>query len=103
MLESAERTALADHPLIPLYFYVNKHLVKPEVRGWYDNVMNVLYSQDLDLAPPRPRRAERCRSLSCRLAQTLPRAPVASDNAPVGVPTWIRLRADIQTDIGVSR
>ena len=31
LLESAERVALADHPLIPLYFYVNKHLVKPEV------------------------------------------------------------------------
>ena len=52
LLEAAERTALADHPLIPLYFYVNKHLVKPEVRGWYDNVMNVLYSQDLELVPP---------------------------------------------------
>ena len=24
---------LADHPLIPLYFYVNKHLVKPEVEA----------------------------------------------------------------------
>jgi hypothetical protein len=30
---------------------VNKHLVKPEVHGWYDNVMNVLYSQDLELVP----------------------------------------------------
>ena len=40
---------LADQPLIPLYFYVNKHLVKPEVQGWYDNVMNVMYSQDLRL------------------------------------------------------
>jgi len=50
-LEAAERLALADHPLMPLYFYVNKHLVKPEVRGWYDNVMNVLYSRDLELAP----------------------------------------------------
>jgi oligopeptide transport system substrate-binding protein len=49
LLERAERTMLADHPLIPLYFYVNKHLVKPEVRGWYDNVMNVMYSQDLEL------------------------------------------------------
>jgi oligopeptide transport system substrate-binding protein len=54
LLESAERSALADHPLIPLYFYVNKHLVKPEVRGWYDNVMNVLYSQDLELVLPAP-------------------------------------------------
>jgi oligopeptide transport system substrate-binding protein len=51
LLEQAERTALADHPLIPLYFYVNKHLVKPEVRGWYDNVMNIYYSQDFTLAP----------------------------------------------------
>jgi oligopeptide transport system substrate-binding protein len=51
ILESAERLLLADHPLIPLYFYVNKHLVKPEVHGWYDNVMNVLYSQHLELLP----------------------------------------------------
>jgi oligopeptide transport system substrate-binding protein len=49
LLEQAERTMLADHPLIPLYFYVNKHLVKPELKGWYDNVMNVVYSNDLDL------------------------------------------------------
>jgi oligopeptide transport system substrate-binding protein len=51
LLEEAERTMLADHPLIPLYFYVNKHLVKPELKGWYDNVMNVVYSQDLELVP----------------------------------------------------
>lgn len=49
LLEAAERTMLRDHPLIPLYFYVNKHLVKPEVQGWYDNVMNVVYSKDLQL------------------------------------------------------
>ena len=54
LLEEAERVMLADHPLLPLYFYVNKHLVKPEVRGWYDNVMNVTYSRDLSLAPVAP-------------------------------------------------
>jgi oligopeptide transport system substrate-binding protein len=53
LLEDAERVMLADHPLLPLYFYVNKHLVKPEVLGWYDNVMNVVYSRDLALAAPR--------------------------------------------------
>ena len=53
LLEEAERTMLADHPLLPLYFYVNKHLVKPEVLGWYDNVMNVVYSRDLALASRR--------------------------------------------------
>ncbi len=49
LLQSAERVMLRDQPLIPLYFYVNKHLVKPEVQGWYDNVMNVVYSRDLSL------------------------------------------------------
>jgi oligopeptide transport system substrate-binding protein len=48
-LEEAERVMLADHALLPLYFYVNKHLVKPQVLGWYDNVMNVTYSKDLGL------------------------------------------------------
>ena len=52
LLEEAERTMLADHPLLPIYFYVNKHLVKPRVRGWTDNVMNVQYSKDLRLAGP---------------------------------------------------
>jgi oligopeptide transport system substrate-binding protein len=52
LLEEAERVMLADHPLLPLYFYVNKHLVKPRVQGWYDNVMNVVYSKDLALKSP---------------------------------------------------
>jgi len=49
LLQQAERVMLHDHPLIPLYFYVNKHLVKPQVEGWYDNIMNVVYSKDLGL------------------------------------------------------
>lgn len=51
VLEEAERLMLADHPLLPVYFYVNKHLVKPYVQGWPDNVMNVQYSKGLTLAP----------------------------------------------------
>jgi ABC-type oligopeptide transport system substrate-binding subunit len=49
-LAAAEREMLADVPLVPLYYYVNKHLVAPRVGGWYDNVMNVVYSKDLTLA-----------------------------------------------------
>ncbi len=49
-LAAAERQLLEDVPLIPLYFYVSKHLVAPRVSGWYDNVMNVTYSKDLSLA-----------------------------------------------------
>ena len=48
-LAAAERQLLIDVPLIPLYFYVSKHLVAPHVGGWYDNVMNVVYSKDLTL------------------------------------------------------
>lgn len=52
LLQNAERLMLRDHPMIPLYFYVTKRLVKPEVEGWYDNVMNVVYSRDLGLGRP---------------------------------------------------
>ena len=38
---------IADQPLIPLYFYVAKHLVSPQVRGWRDNPENVVYSKEL--------------------------------------------------------
>ncbi len=48
-LEEAERVLLADHPVIPIYFYVSKHLVSPLVRGWGDNVLDYHYSQHLSL------------------------------------------------------
>ena len=49
LLEQAEQVMLADQPVIPIYFYVSKHLVKPRVTGWYSNVMNVTYSKELGL------------------------------------------------------
>jgi len=48
-LEEAERILLADHAIVPLYFYVSKHLVRPEVQGWEDNVLDYHYSQHLRL------------------------------------------------------
>ena len=48
-LEEAERVLLADHAVIPLYFYVSKHLVSPEVEGWGDNVLDYHYSRHLRL------------------------------------------------------
>jgi oligopeptide transport system substrate-binding protein len=47
LLENAEQVMMADQPLIPLYFYVAKHLVSVRVRGWRDNAMNVVYSKQL--------------------------------------------------------
>ncbi len=49
-LEEAERLMLSEHPLMPIYFYVNKSMVNPRVRGWGDNVLNYHYSQHLSLA-----------------------------------------------------
>ena len=48
-LEEAEGVALADQPLIPIYFYVSKSLVSPYVKGWEDNILNYHYSQHLRL------------------------------------------------------
>ncbi len=49
ILEEAERVLLNDQPLIPIYFYVSKHLVKPRISGWGDNVLDYHYSQHLSL------------------------------------------------------
>ncbi len=40
LLGEAERVLLGDYPVIPLYFPVSKHLVKPWVKGYVPNVMN---------------------------------------------------------------
>ncbi|MFQ5549389.1 MAG: ABC transporter substrate-binding protein [Woeseia sp.] len=49
-LEEAERVLLADHPVIPIYFFVSKHLVDPRIVGWGDNVLDYHYSQHLSIA-----------------------------------------------------
>ena len=48
-LEEAESKLLNEHPVIPIYFYVSKHLVSPRVVGWQDNVLDYHYSQHLSL------------------------------------------------------
>jgi oligopeptide transport system substrate-binding protein len=50
LLEQAERLVLAETPVLPIYTYVSKHLVKPWVHGWQDNAMDYHYSKDLSLA-----------------------------------------------------
>ncbi len=47
ILQEAERVMIEDQPLIPLYFYVSKHLVSTRVGGWSNNPMNVVYSKRL--------------------------------------------------------
>lgn len=47
LLESAERLMLDDMPVIPIYHYVSKQLVKPYVQGWSENSQDIQYSKNL--------------------------------------------------------
>ena len=40
LMSTAERMLLDDYPILPLYFYVNKHLVNPRVQGYLPNVLD---------------------------------------------------------------
>ncbi|MEO8224256.1 MAG: peptide ABC transporter substrate-binding protein, partial [Gammaproteobacteria bacterium] len=40
MLEEAERVMLDDMPMLPIYYYVSKRVVKPWVVGYEDNIMD---------------------------------------------------------------
>ncbi len=51
LLEQAEQTLLEDLPVLPLYFYVSKHLVKPHVTGWQPNIMDHHYSRHFRIEP----------------------------------------------------
>jgi oligopeptide transport system substrate-binding protein len=50
LLEEAERILLADLPVIPLYDYVKKQMVKPYVAGYAPNILGYYYSKDLSIA-----------------------------------------------------
>jgi oligopeptide transport system substrate-binding protein len=46
-LQEAEQVMLAETPVIPIYFYISKRLVKPWVGGFVPNIMDHTYTKDL--------------------------------------------------------
>ena len=40
ILRSAEEQMLQDQAIIPLYYYVSKHMLKADIRGWEDNLLD---------------------------------------------------------------
>jgi oligopeptide transport system substrate-binding protein len=40
ILESAERLLMDEMPIIPVYFYVSRNMVRPRVRGFYNNLQD---------------------------------------------------------------
>jgi len=47
ILANAEEELLGDYVILPLYYYVSKHLVRANIKGWEDNVLDIHLSQDL--------------------------------------------------------
>jgi len=45
LLEEAERVVLDDMPILPIYYYVTKRVVKPWVLGYEDNIMDRHHSR----------------------------------------------------------
>ncbi|MFA7263209.1 MAG: peptide ABC transporter substrate-binding protein [Caulobacter sp.] len=39
-IAQAEHIMLEDAPVAPIYFYVNKNLVRPDITGWVDNLLD---------------------------------------------------------------
>jgi oligopeptide transport system substrate-binding protein len=52
LLQQAEAQLMQDMPVIPLYYYVSRHLVSPAVTGYQDNVRDIHLSRYLDLETP---------------------------------------------------
>ena len=50
LLEAAERVMLNDYPILPLYFFVSKRLVKPYVSGVQPNPLDRLTSKMLSMS-----------------------------------------------------
>lgn len=51
LLREAEAILLADTPVIPIYFYVSRRLIKPYVKGFVGNAMGHYYSRDIHVVP----------------------------------------------------
>lgn len=51
VMHAAEAQLLADSPVIPIYFYTSKYLIKPYVTGFAGNPLDIYYSKDLAIEP----------------------------------------------------
>ena len=52
IFQEAEEILLDELPIIPIYFYVNQHMVHPSVLNWNDNVMDDHYFRFMDVKRP---------------------------------------------------
>jgi oligopeptide transport system substrate-binding protein len=51
MLERCERILMDEMPFIPFYFYASRNLVRPYVRGWYNNLQDSHHLRSIWIDP----------------------------------------------------
>src|SRR3984957_8139005 len=49
LLQGAEKLMLSDYPILPIYFFSSKRLIKPYIKGAMANPLNRLYSKHLTI------------------------------------------------------
>jgi oligopeptide transport system substrate-binding protein len=54
LLQRAEAHLMKDMPVIPLYYYVSRHLVRPRLSGFLDNVRDIHLSRYLGVITENP-------------------------------------------------
>jgi len=54
LMQKAEIRLLSEHAVMPVYFYVSKHLVSPEVQGYESNLLDQHPSRFLRLQETKP-------------------------------------------------
>jgi oligopeptide transport system substrate-binding protein len=60
MMQKAERILMEELPIIPIYYYVSRNMVKPYVRGWYNTLqdthpLNTIWiDRSVDVNAPQP-------------------------------------------------
>jgi len=54
LMQQAEIRLLSEHAVMPIYFYVSKHLVSPKVQGYESNLLDQHPSRFLRLQGTNP-------------------------------------------------
>ncbi|MEL7375063.1 MAG: peptide ABC transporter substrate-binding protein, partial [Pseudomonadota bacterium] len=52
LARDAERLLMREYPVLPMYFYVSKHLVSERVGNFVPNINDRIYSRHLVLSAP---------------------------------------------------
>ena len=51
LFQDAETILMTELPIMPIYTYVSKSLVSPDVRGWYPNILDIHPYKNISLVP----------------------------------------------------